>query len=250
MQIVVDHLLIKYERKGKGKKILLVHGWGVDLRSLGGLFKELSKDFDVVAIDLPGFGGSQTPTGVWGLSEYSSFLASFISKLGINNLYAVLGHSNGGAIAIKAVAGGYLEVQKLVLIASAGIRGTQKGKYTAIKIATKAAKLMSTPLPHATKNKLKQKLYKTIKSDYLVADNMTDSFKKIVQQDLRKDAKTINVATLIIYGSDDDQTPTMFGRTFHELIEGSTLEIIGGAGHFVQQDKPQIVVKLVRDFLC
>ncbi len=250
MQVIVDKLLINYQRKGKGKKIILIHGWAVNLSNLDVLYKNLSKDFDVISLDLPGFGASQTPAGVWGLEEFSSFLAKFVKKLEIKDIYAVIGHSNGGAMAIKAVASGSLPVDRLVVLSSAGIRGEEKAKQVAIKLMTKAGKVISAPLPASTKNKLKHKLYTAIKSDYLVASNMKESFKKIVNQDLRLDASKIKIPTLLIYGAEDDQTPVLYGRLYHELISDSTLEIIGTAGHFVQQDKPDIVVKLIKDFLC
>lgn len=250
MQLIVDNLIINYQRKGRGKKILLIHGWAVNHHSLDIIFNELTPNFDVLSVDLPGFGGSQTPEIVWGLEEYSAFLKDFLNKLKIKSVYAVIGHSNGGAIAIKAVSASYISADKLVVLSSAGIRGEDKTKLLTIKLITKAGKIISTPLPKSTKKRLRKKLYNTIQSDYLTADNMTESFKKIVSQDIRHDAESLDLPVLLIYGSDDDQTPAMYGRMFHQLIKNSTLEIVGTAGHFVYQDKPQVVVKLLRDFLC
>ena len=80
----------------------MLHGWATSLDDFGEVIKEL-QNYDVTALDLPGFGASETPEGDWGLKEYAKFVASFCKKVGLNDLYGLVGHSNGAAIAIKDV---------------------------------------------------------------------------------------------------------------------------------------------------
>lgn len=250
MHVIVDGLLVNYVRSGSGKTVILIHGWGSTLNDLSGLFKELTNDFDVISIDLPGFGASQSPKSTWGLAEYASFLNKFRKKLDVKRVYSLIGHSNGGAIAIKAVSSGDILADNLVLISSSGIRTSQQGRLGAVKLGTKIAKTASLPLPSKTRKKLRSKLYQSIGSDYLVAEHLSASFKKIVSEDLQVDAKNLSLPTLLIYGEEDKETPVRYGELYHQLIDGSTLEIVAGSGHFVQKDKPKLVVKLIRDFLC
>ena len=249
MQVIVDGLLVNYQRQGKGRQLVLLHGWANSLTDLSDLFKNLAKEFDVTAIDLPGFGASQNPITDWGLSDYASFLAKFCRKLNLQP-YALVGHSNGGAIAIKAVTSDQIKTEKLVLISSSGIRGDQKTRLSLIKVVTKTAKIASSPLPKSTRNKLRHRLYKTVGSDLMTDEHLSASFKKIVSEDLRDEARKIKQPTLLIYGEDDDQTPLTYGRIYHKLIKNSTLEIITGAGHYIQKDHAPEVVKLMREFLC
>jgi pimeloyl-ACP methyl ester carboxylesterase len=249
MQVVTDKLLTNYVRQGSGKQLLLLHGWATSLADYAEIIKELHINYDVTALDLPGFGASQTPEGDWGLEEYSKFIASFCQKVGLDDLYGLVGHSNGAAIAIKAAAGNVLNPQKLILLDASGIRTGQKGRLGAVKLVAKTAKILSLPLPSATRKKLRQKLYTTVGSDFLAANNLSSSFKKIVAEDLQADASKIQIPTLLIYGEEDDETPVAFGELYHQLIEGSTLEIVAGAGHFILRDKPKVVVKLVKEFL-
>lgn len=249
MQVVTDNLLTNYVRQGSGKKILLLHGWATSLADYTEVTDELHKNYDVTSLDLPGFGASETPKGDWGLKDYAKFVANFCKKVGLDELYAIVGHSNGAAIAIKAVAGGDLDPQKLVLIDASGIRTGQKGRLGAVKLLTKTAKIASLPLPSKTRKKLKEKLYTSIGSDFLAADNMSSSFKKIVAEDMRTDASKILVPTLLIYGEEDDITPVSYGELYHQLIDGSSFEIVAGVGHFILRDKPKVVVKLIKDFL-
>jgi len=248
MQVVVDNLLTNYVRQGSGRQLLLLHGWATSLDDFGEVIKEL-QNYDVTALDLPGFGASETPEGDWGLKEYAKFVASFCKKVGLNDLYGLVGHSNGAAIAIKDVAEDILNPQKLVLLDASGIRTGQKGRLGAVKLVTKTAKILSLPLPLSTRKKLRKKLYAKVGSDYLTADNLSSSFKKIVAEDLQSDASKILIPTLVVYGEEDDITPVAFGELYHQLIDGSTFEIVAGSSHFILRDKPKVVLKLIKDFL-
>jgi len=249
MQAVVNNLLINYSRQGSGEKLVLLHGWANSLKDMSGLFDDLSKNYDVISLDLPGFGASQTPKEAWGLEAYAKFLTGFLNKIGAGDVYALIGHSNGGAIAIKSIAEDHLSPTKLVLLSVSGIRYNKQGRKGLIKAATKTAKVATLALPKSTRQKLRKKLYSTLKSDLLVAEHMSGSFKKIVSEDLSRDASKINIPTLLIYGEADDQTPLADGQLYHELIKNSTLEVISSAGHFIQKENPDLVVKLIRDFL-
>jgi len=92
MQIVVDGLLTSYERSGAGKTVVLLHGWGDRASGLHNLITALSSKYDVIAPDLPGFGGTQAPKSVWGLDMYVGFVRHFVEKLKISHVYAFVGH--------------------------------------------------------------------------------------------------------------------------------------------------------------
>jgi pimeloyl-ACP methyl ester carboxylesterase len=249
MQVVVDDLLTAYEQSGHGKVVLLLHGWGDKSAGLKGLQHALAADHKVIAPDLPGFGGTQSPTTVWGLDDYAQFIADFLKKLEIKDLYAVIGHSNGGAIAVRALNKEIFSTDKLVLLASAGLRDVYKGRRKTLRLITKTGKVLASPLPKSIKKKLRQKVYETVGSDMLVAEHLQETFKKVVTDDIQKDASQLSVPTLLIYGENDTATPVWFGEKLHELIDGSTLEILPNAGHFVHLDRPQQVAKAIQEFL-
>jgi pimeloyl-ACP methyl ester carboxylesterase len=248
MQVIVDSLLTHYEVHGKGKVVLLLHGWGDSAAGLAKLQAALAKKYKVVAVDLPGFGSSQAPEGAWGLDDYAYFVSHFLAKIEAEKLHVLVGHSNGGAIAVRSLARGWLGADKLVLLASAGVRGEYKGRVKAIRMITKAGKALAAPLPKAVKHKLRKKVYKTVGSDMLVAEHLQETFKKVVTDDVREDASHLTLPTLIIYGDQDESTPQSYGKMFHEAIQGSQLEIVPGAGHFVHTDKPEVVVKALLGF--
>jgi pimeloyl-ACP methyl ester carboxylesterase len=250
MQVIVDALLTHYEQSGTGRTVILLHGWGDNGEGLYDLRTQLAKSYHVIALDLPGFGGSQAPSQAWGLSEYGQFVQAFLGKIGVERIWAVIGHSNGGAIAIRAVAHDWLKPERVVLLAAAGIRGVYKGRNRAYRFVAKTGKAAAKPLPKSLQNRLRKKLYATIGSDMLVAEHLQETFKRIVSDDVREDAQKVLVPTLLIYGESDTQTPIVYGEQYHQLIPDSTLEVLPSVGHFVHLERPEVVVKAITGFLA
>lgn len=249
MQVLVDGLMTTYEKTGKGKVVLLLHGWADRASGLKNLTSELARHFTVIAPDLPGFGGTQAPPTAWSLNDYAAFLKNFLEKIDASSIYAIVGHSNGGAVALRALGTNVLNVDKLVLLATAGIRDSGSGRRRALQLATKAGKILSMPLPKPMKTQLRRKLYATVGSDMLVAEHMQETFKRVVRDDVQADAAKITAPTLLLYGENDPDTPVWYGQKLHELIEVSTLEILPGAGHFAFLDRPKEVTKTILEFL-
>ena len=249
MQVVVDTLLTTYTRSGTGKTVLLLHGWGDDSRTFALLGGYLSESYEVIALDLPGFGRSAAFDRPWTLDDYAAFTAAFLKKIGVENLHALVGHSNGGAIAIRGCALGYFAPRKLVLLSSAGIRTMQRGRKLALKFLSKTGKAVTLVLPETWRQRLRSKWYAAIGSDMLAVPHLRETFKNVVTQDIQADVQEITIPTLLIYGEQDTATPPQFGELFHELLPESTLVLMPGAGHFVHLDRPREVESAVEHFL-
>lgn len=249
MNIVVDNLLIRYDLTGKGKLVLLLHGWGDSGAGLHDLQKQLAKDYQVLVLDLPGFGASQAPADVWNLDNYAECVAHTLHKLKLDNLYAVIGHSNGGALAIRALSLSLLKPKKLVLLAASGIRTGNSAKRVILKIIAKTGNLATIWMPPRYRQALRKSLYGAAGSDMLVVPQLQETFKKTVRQDVQTDAVRIKIPTLLIYGDSDRAVPLTDGQKYNELIEGSKLEVLKDTGHFVHTEKPEETLKLIEEFL-
>lgn len=250
MQVVVNSLMTRYERDGEGRVVVVLHGWGDSSQGLRALMHELAKSYTVVALDLPGFGGTDAPKSAWGLDEYASFVQAFLGKIGVTHVYAFIAHSNGGAITMRGLGAGTLTADKLVLLASSGIRNVYKGRNKALRLIAKTGKVLTLVLPSSVRQKLRRKVYKTIGSDMLVAEHLQETFKKVVTQDVQPDAAKLTLPVLLLYGEQDTATPIQFGRQFHELMANSTLEIVADAGHFIHLDQPHKVQAAIKEFLA
>ncbi len=249
MQIVVNKLLTSYALAGKGHLVLLLHGWGDSAKGLADLQHGLSKHYQVLTVDLPGFGATEAPKDTWDLDDYARFLQALLAKLELSQLYAVIGHSNGGALAVRAVSLGAIKPQKIVLLAASGVRTNNQLKRFFFKIIAKTGNIATVGVPERYRQALRKSLYGAAGSDMLVAPHLQDTFKKTVRQDVQADAVAIDVPTLLVYAADDDAIPVADGKQYNDLIKGSRLEIIKQAGHFVHLDQPERVARLVGDFL-
>lgn len=254
MQVIVDSLLTSYLSFGgskdtkTGECVLLLHGWADSSAGWRQFASDLSgSDRRVVVVDLPGFGGTQAPGSDWGLDEYAAFIAAFVAKLRLTPT-SIIGHSNGGAIAIRGLARGLFPAGRLVLLASAGVRGQQRGRNALLRGVAKAGKALSRPLPADMRSGLRRRLYAAAGSDMLVAEHMSGSFKRVVGDDVQADAARLDLPVLLVYGSDDQATPVAFGRLLHQAIRGSRLEVIS-SGHFMHQDQPRRLRSIIEDFL-
>lgn len=251
MQMIVDSLLVNYQQHGKGSKgVLLIHGWGDNIQTFDNLQKFLRKKYTVLLLDLPGMGASQPPESVWDLDNYASFIDKFIQKAWGKPLHAIIGHSNGGAIALRGLGQGKLKADKLVLLSSAGIRSNRQAKKLALKFVAKAGKVATIPLPRKARERIRRKFYGQIGSDMLVMEHLQQTFKKVVNQDIQADARGLSLPTLLIYGERDTDTPPNYGKVLSSAISGSELQVLRGAGHFVHHDQPNQVDKLIGDFLA
>lgn len=249
MQVIVDNLLISYSVVGDSKKsIMLLHGWADTSDTFSRLSKFLSKNYEIILVDLPGFGASETPRTAWSVLEYSDFISKFLKKINHKPDY-IVGHSNGGAIAVNAVGTGRIKPAKLILLASSGVRKTNSVKKQVYKVLAKPAKLALSPLPYRLQKRIKANAYKKLGSDLYAAEHMRETFINIVNFDVTKNAAYIHIPTLLLYGENDAITPPGLGRVLSSAIKNSRLEIIDGAGHFFHQEQPEIIATKIKEFL-
>jgi pimeloyl-ACP methyl ester carboxylesterase len=231
-QIIINNIRATYyhtENFDPQDTLLFLHGWQSQASHFA---KTLQKCPNAIAVDLPGFGESDTPSTAWSLNEYVDFFIHFIDKLQIKNPI-VAGHSFGGSIGIAYCARGNL-VKKLILIDSAGIRKKSIKKYGFFIIAKIFKIPFALPGMHALKNSAKKWFYKKIDSeDYLHAGVLTETYQNIIREDLTKHLQKITVPTVLIWGEDDKETPLENGKLMEQLIKNSQLHVIPRAGHYV-----------------
>ncbi len=108
-----------YVTAGSGKPLLLLNGVGMSNFSAKDKVNFLSKKFAVISPDLPGFGKSDMPTGLWDFESYAIYLKAFIQSLNLENL-TVVGESFSGPIAIH-LANQCPQITRLILINPAGL---------------------------------------------------------------------------------------------------------------------------------
>ena len=113
---------VRAVRAGKGDTtLLLLHGYGESLTTWRAVFDRLAAHSKVIAIDLPGFGGSAKPDTSYSLAALTSRLSSFIDRWTTGPV-VVVGHSMGGELAASLALARPDRVKLVILIAPAGYR--------------------------------------------------------------------------------------------------------------------------------
>ncbi len=233
-------------RTGQGDACVVLHGWSGRIESMTPVITCLAGAFDVFAIDLPGFGESPTPRGVWGTPDYAAYVRDVLMTEGIEKAHFV-GHSFGGKVASYLAAVHPEMVDKLVLAGASGLRLPPSLPARAKKAAARAGRIAGA-VPVAGR-KVKDAIYERIASeDYKQAGPMRPIFVKVVNEDLSPLLPRVKAPTLLVWGEGDDSVPVAAARKMEQLIPDAGVVVLEGTGHFSYLDDQARFCRVIRHF--
>jgi len=235
MFVDVSGKKIHYQKMGTGPPLLFVHGWGGTSTSLLPLAR-LFTGYEMIVLDLPGFGKSNLPDPKWGVQEYANLVSQFCLQLGLKNI-TYFGHSFGGSLGIYLASTKPDLFKKLILCNSAYKRTSPSQS--------------GFPLMKRLPIGMKRFLYRIFfpNSDSMKYPQLETNFRKIITQDITHLLSKIKVPTLILWGSADKDTPAPMAQELHEKIEESILKIFEGVTHGLPLKYPELVYKEIMKFL-
>lgn len=253
IKTIINNLNINYIKKGNGKAVLILPGWGTTVNTYMSLINSISNYFTVYCLDMPGFGESQEPNISWNLDDYVAFVIDFIKDQNIKEVN-LIGHSNGGRIIIKLMSQKKLnfKVNKIILIGSAGIVHKKSlFQKLKIKVAKICKKILELKPIKATFPNLILKLKNSFGSeDYRNASPiMRQTLVQLIENDLRESLPNINVPSLLIWGVNDTATPISDGEIMEKLIPDAELIKVENCSHYVFLERPAYVNKIIGAFL-
>jgi pimeloyl-ACP methyl ester carboxylesterase len=221
-------------------KIFIIHGWTYNL-DLWVEFCEKLKNHGIEPIQLRVPGLTMPSDKVWTIDDYVEWLHK---ELASEIHPVVLGHSNGGRIALAYSQKYPKHIKQLFLIDSAGIpkeRIASRLKVRGLKTASKVKHVIGL-VPG-----IKKGFYKVIGAQdyYNAPENMKRTMQYMLNADNGIDLSRIEMPTVIIWGSNDKSTPLADGKKMHARIKGSTLNIIKGARHAPFSTHAEDVVKII-----
>lgn len=247
MKIIINNLALDYDDQGSGPVLVLLHGWQDRRQTFDALIPYVS-GYRIIRLDLPGFGGSEHPPTAWRVDDYVECVAAFIGRLGLD-VAGLVGHSMGGRIAISGLASGRLRASKLILIGAAGLSTSRTLRTRTYNMIAKIGKFITLIPPLSLyRRQWRERLYARAGSDYLGAGPLRGTYLNIINEDLAAAARSVTTPTLLIWGDHDQATPLAQGRRLQNLIVDSRLEVLPG-GHFIHQDQPVRVARLMTDFV-
>jgi pimeloyl-ACP methyl ester carboxylesterase len=254
----VDGRTIAYRRAGSGPSVVLLHGGLSDSREWRLQTDALSEEYDVVAWDAPGCGGSCDPPVDFGMAGYADAVAGLIRVLGLDRPHLV-GVSFGGGLAI-AVYGRHPELVRSLVLASAyaGWAGSLPPEEVAARVARARADAEQPPEQWIA-SYLPSFFAGPVPSDVL--DEMAAVMRDVrpagilavveafATADLRHVLATIEVPTLLLRGEADVRAPRAVADALHAAIPGAELVTLPGVGHSINLEAPEAFNAEVRRFL-
>ncbi|RMB61101.1 alpha/beta hydrolase [Dokdonia sinensis] len=198
-----------YAWRGKGKTVLLIHGWESNTHRWFKLVEDLQKqDYNIVAIDAPAQGYSSGK--ILNVPKYAQAIEMAVQNY---NPEIIIGHSLG---ALSVIFHNYTynpeQVKKFVLLGS-------------------ASELNEIMIDYKGILGLNDKVMRYLEK--LVVDTFGYNFKEFSGAAF---AKAIKSPTLIIHDKYDSITPVKASQNIHKNIEHSTYVETEGFGHSLYQD--------------
>ncbi len=235
----VHNTNVNYIQYGRGKDIVLLHGWGQNIEMMQFLGDPLSNSYRITILDFPGFGESEEPQEVWNITDYANMLHELLTKLKIENP-TLIGHSFGGRVAIRYAA--QYPVEKLVLFGSPCVitKKKQPLKVKALKAAKKLPGMKK--IAEIAKNYIGSRDYKA------ASPMMRNILVQVVNEDLSDYAKKITAPTLLIWGDQDTEAPVEEAKLLEKLLKDGALIILPGT-HYAYLENLNQVVNIINKFM-
>ena len=265
--ITVDNIKLHYLEEGKGEVVLLLHGFPTSSYLYRNIIPTIAKTHRVIALDLPGFGKSDKPlTASYSMNFYVKVLSAFLEGLSIKSVNLVV-HDLGGPIGLLWAVRNPMQLKRLVLMNTL--------VYSKVSWAVKLF-VLSLRLPFArswitSKSGIAWTMRLGIQNkervNGILAENYQKPFlKKASQKALIKSSSNISIKAFqeieenlsnltmpvkVIYGVEDRILPKV-GNTFKKIqrdLPNTEVTALMECGHFLQEDEPESVAKLLSEFL-
>jgi pimeloyl-ACP methyl ester carboxylesterase len=222
-------------------KVYIVHGWSYLLDKWTAIGAELRRrGIEPVLLKVPGL--TEPSQKVWDIDGYVAWLDGQLQSV---DHPIVIGHSNGGRIALHFVEKYPGRLAWLILIDSSGI---PRGRgVTSLKLAVlRSLSRLGKPLRYIPG--FRKLLYRLLRAaDYReAAPNMQQTMRHMHAADSQIDYHKLAVPVTLIWGRDDTITPLRNGRQLQEQLAGSQLHIIDNARHAPQATHTAEVADIIQ----
>jgi 3-oxoadipate enol-lactonase len=239
-----------FERIGRGTPLVLIHGYPLDHSIWKPIVPLLENDFDLILLDLPGFGESGIPKANILLTDMAEDIAALLDTLKINKA-AVVGHSMGGYVTLAFARGFASRLLGLGLVASQGLADSpekkagryQEAEQILVQGVAETANDMATKL---TDNPNLQAQLKKL----MLRQNpqgLAGALKGMAErQDSMRLLQELNIPVVLVHGLADKLIPPERARAISKIVKKGYLTEIGEAGHMPMMEAPQATAEALK----
>lgn len=264
-----DEGRLHYVDEGEGAVVVLVHGTPVWSFLYRDLIRDLSRDHRVIAVDHLGFGLSDKPAGAgYRPKDHARRLELLIERLALRDVTLVV-HDFGGPIGLSYATRHSDNVRSLVLFNSWlwSLEGTQAEKVSRF-MAGPIGRFLYTRLNFSPKVLVKtmfgdkRKLTREVHRHYI--DAFPTAAERIAPWTLAKELigssdwyadlwerrdQFVDKPALVLWGMKDPAFNVDVLNRWKSTLTNARFVELAQAGHFVQEEEPEVVAREVRAFL-
>ena len=245
--------------------VLLIHGLGDNAhRDWRQVIPGLATDYRVIAVDLPGFGGSDPLPEGYDFAGLAATLAELLDHDSIERAH-VVGHSLGGAVSLYFADSNPTRVDRLVLVDAAGVLLKSVYVHHVSKITTPQLgigpvdQLLDRFDQHL--NGFNRHVLRRLESSFdfsaWLADNpdiraallggftQTDAALGLIEHDFSRAIRETRAPTTVIWGRNDDVSPLRVGKLLAGRMSNAQLHIIERTGHVPMNESPREFMPLL-----
>ena len=257
---------LRFERRGAGPPLVLLHGFSGSARSMAGVAAALEREYETIAPDLPGHGRSvgAANAGGYRFEECVDALATTLVAAGHERAHW-LGYSMGARLALACAVRHPERVASLVLLAGrAGIADTAEREARRVADGALATRLETNGIEDFVTEWLAQPLFGTLQrlGPAFMADErrarlandpreLAASLRALgpaAQPPLFADLPRVQVPVLLVVGALDTRFVTV-ARDLARRLPRAEVREIADAGHAAHLEQPVAFVAAVREFL-
>ncbi len=254
---------IKWDKKGRGQPVVLIHGTPWSSFNLRHLIDGLATHYEVYYYDLLGYGQSAKPNGDVSLAIQNQLLVALLDYWKLEAPF-IIGHDFGGTTVLRTHLLNHHPFKKMVVINPVAISPWGSSFFTHVHQYEKAFATVPDYIHEAIlKAYIQTAAYHTIEAEtmekiilpWLGTEGKAAFYRQIAQanskytNDIQDLYSSIQTPTLILWGAKDKWIPVAKGHQLHEFISNSELEIILDAGHLVIEEQPKILIDKILQFL-
>lgn len=260
--IVTEQGILHYESLGRGRPIILLHGWinSWDVWREAMITLGTSGRYRLYALDFWGFGDSAKGTGngsapSFRIAGYVEMVRQFMDTLGIQQA-PVFGHSMGGTVALQFALSNPTRVKKVAVVGSP-VLGTAMNPF--LKLAgygliadlvwrfPPMLKLVMRILLAGDSEKVREMIYRDVQRT--TVDSFFRSIGDLRDTDLRRELPTLQIPALGIYGVNDNIVSPKNADLLAASVDTSQVALMEHSRHFPMTDEPQKFMRLMTHFL-
>jgi len=253
---------VRYLVAGEGETLVLVHGLGGSAANWLALAPLLLPGRRVLVPELPGHGGSDPLPAAASLNAYADRIAGLLDEPA-----AIVGHSLGGAVALRLAIRRPELVRALVLAGAAGISsGTRRARYglTVTGLLKPARKIAPYRRRVARSALLKTLVFGRwgASDPPALPEDVAEAFlsgparhtdtvsaaRALVRDDPRPDLDRVQCSTLLLWGARDNQLPVGDAFEYARRL-GAPLRAIADCGHLLIGERPDACADAIEAFL-